>query len=356
MSVRRIRQSLTFLAAIGMLSAHVLAVDTVIRRSTDKPAVGEITSVSKTEVVVTPKVGQPTTVPANDIVDIDYAVAPPSLRLGRSQERSGQFEQALQSYAEAATDSATTSANLRAEIEFLQARTAGKAALGDSTKLAATAEGLQGFLDRNRDHYRCFEAQLFLGEVLLAADRVPDAEAAFMAVSAAPWPDMQMAGKMGIARIKSQQGDAAGAQVIFDEVVAGASASDPATAARRLEAMLGQAQCLRAQGKHAEAIPVFATVVRDSSENETRLQAEAYIGEGEACLAAGNRAKEALTKFLIVDVVPSLSQHGDLHAQALYQLSQLWPSVGQPVRGAEASAKLEQEYPNSEWAKKLSGQ
>jgi hypothetical protein len=344
-------------AAIVVLMARAgFAIDSVTRRSTEKPAAGEITAVSQTEIVVTPKVGQPTTVPANDVVDVDYEAASPGLRLGRSQERGGQFAQALESYAQAASESASANANLRGEIEFLQARTTGKVALGDPAQLAAAAAGLQAFLDRNKDHYRYYEAQLFFGEVSLAADNVAGAESAFAAVAASPWTDMQMAGKMGSARILFRQGNAAGAQAIFDEVVAGATGDDPATAARRLEAMLGQAQCLRSQGRHVDAIPVFAKVVHDSSDSDTRLQAEAYIGQGEACLAAGNREKEALTKFLIVDVVPSLAQHGDLHAQALYQLAQLWPSVGQPVRGAEASAKLEQDYPNSEWAKKLSGQ
>ena len=119
--------------------------------------------------------------------------------------------------------------------------------------------------------------------------------------------------------------------------------------------MLGQAQCLQAQNRQDEAIPVYARIVKEASDDDTRLQAEAYVGQGEAYLASGNTNKEAITRFLIVDVVPSLAQHGDLHARALYELTQLWPAVGQPVRGAEASAKLQQDYPNSEWARKLGG-
>lgn len=332
------------------------AADVVMRKSTDKPAAGEITSVTQTEVIVKPKVGAEISVPANDIDHVDYDAAPPSLRLGRSQERGGQFEAALESYADASSKSATGNPHLRAEIEFLVARTNAKAALGDPEKLPAAAEGLSSFLSRHKEHYRHYDAQLLLGEVLLAANDVTGAESAFSTVAAAPWPDMQMSGKMGRARILFRQGDAAGAQQVFDEVVAGATGNDSATAARRLEAMLGQAQCLRAQGRHADAIGVFAGIVREAREDDSRLQAEAYVGQGEAYLAEGNHLKEAITRFLIVDVVPSLAQYGDLHAQALYQLAQLWPQVGQPIRGAEASAKLEQEYPNSEWAKKLRGQ
>ena len=356
MTVRQFWRQVAYAIATVVLTANAgLAIDTVIRRSTTKPAGGEITSVSQTEIVVTPKVGQPTKVPANDVVDVDYEAAPPSLRVARSQERGGQYARALETYAQAAGESPSGNANLHVEIEFLQSRTQGKLALGDPTQLTAAADSLQAFLDRNQDHYRYYEAQQLLGEVRLAADDVDGAEAAFAVVAGAPWIDTQMAGKMGSARIQFRQGNAAAAQSIFDDVVANAQGEDPATAARRLEAMLGQAQCLQAQGHHDEAIPVYATVVHDASESDTRVQAEAYVGQGEAYLAAGDKTKDAITKFLIVDVVPSLSQHSDLHAQALFELAQLWPSVGQPLRGAEASAKLEQEYPNSEWAKKLSG-
>jgi hypothetical protein len=56
--------------------------------------------------------------------------------------------------------------------------------------------------------------------------------------------------------------------------------------------------------------------------------------------------------FLHVDVIPSLAQEKDYHAEALYHLAQLWGAVGQPARAAEAAARLEQLYPNSDWARK----
>jgi hypothetical protein len=349
------RQLGTALVLSAFMVQSVLAIDTVTRRSTDRAAAGEITTVSQTEIVVKPKVGDAVTVPANDVVDVDYEVAPPSLRIARSQERGGRFADALAAYKLAASESPTSNAGLKAEIEFLQARTQAKIAMADPTQVAPAIEQLQGFLNRNKDHYRYYDAQLLLGEVSLAGGNTAGAESAFATVAAAPWPDTQMAGKMGTARIVFEQGDAAAAQKIFDEVVANAKGTDAATAARRLEAMLGQAKCLRAQGRNEDAVPIFATIVHDATEHDTRLQAEAYVGQGEAYIAA-NKPKEALTRFLIVDVVPGLAQHGDLHAEALYQLSQLWPIVGQGARGLEASSKLQEDYPNSEWAKKLGGQ
>ncbi len=344
-----------FAAAVCLAAtSQALAIDTVTRKSTDKAAAGKITSVTRTEIVVTPAVGQPTTVPVNDVVDVDWEAAPPSLKLGRSQEAGGQFDLALKSYQQASTENTSNEANLRAEITFSIARVKAKQALADPDLTADAISELKAFTEANRDHYRFFEAQLLLGEVALAANDLVTADAAFTAVSKAPWTDHQMAAKIGQARIMLERDDIAGAKAAFDEVAA-ANAVDPIEMSRKLEAMLGQGKCLQAQSQHAEAVQILNDVVKQSSDNDTRLQAEAYVRQGESFAALGDQPKQAVMAYLHVDVVPSLARHSDFHAEALYQLAQLWPTVGQPARAAEAAARLEQQYPNSEWTQRLSG-
>jgi tetratricopeptide (TPR) repeat protein len=330
------------------------AVDTVTRKSTDKAAIGEIGPVSRTEVVVKPKVGSPTTVPANDIVDVDWEAAPPSLKLGRSQESSGQFDLALRSYQQAVTENQSSNENVRGEIEFSLARVAAKIALADPTKLAEATTKLTAFVDRFRDHYRYFDAQLLQGDLALAGNNAEAAEAVFDVLLTAPWADYQMAGNIGKGRILFSRDDIAGAKQAFD-AVAGTVPKTPAETSRRLEAMLGQAKCLQKQGQHAEAVKILDQVVQETSVNDTRLQAEAYVRQGESYTAMGDKTKEAIRSYLFVDVVSALAQQTDFHAEALYHLAQLWPAAGHQERGVEASARLEQLYPNSAWARKLSG-
>ena len=86
---------------------------------------------------------------------MDHEVAPLSLR-GDSQERGGQFEKALETYAQAAGESSSGNVNLRAEIEFLQARNQRKTVLGDPNQLTAAADALQAFIGRNKEHYRYY--------------------------------------------------------------------------------------------------------------------------------------------------------------------------------------------------------
>jgi tetratricopeptide (TPR) repeat protein len=118
---------------------------------------------------------------------------------------------------------------------------------------------------------------------------------------------------------------------------------------------LGQAKCLQRQSQFAEAVAILGQVVRQSDSGDARLQAEAYLRLGDAYASLGDQTMPAIMAYLPVDVVPALAQHSDLHAEALYHLAQLWPAAGRQERGAEASARLVDFYPNSEWTKRLTG-
>lgn len=352
----RPRPLLVIAALVGYMLCDIQAgaIDTVTRKSTDKAAAGQITSVSKTQVVVTPRVGDAVTVPANDIADIDWEIAPPDVKLGRSQESSGQFDLAVKSYQKASTEFQAANANVRAEIEFLVARATARLAFGDPPQLPDAAAKLQAFAEKNRDHYRYFEAQQFLGDVALAQADTAAAEAAFEELLRSPWTDLQMAGNIGKGRILFSRDDVSGAKQAFDAVAA-AAPKTPAESSRRLEALLGQAKCLQRLSQFAEAAQILDQVIRESAAGDDRLQAEAYLRQGDAYASLGDKTMAAIMAYLHVDVVPALAQQADFHAEALYHLAQLWPAAGHQDRGAEASARLVDSYPNSEWTKKLTG-
>jgi hypothetical protein len=80
------------------------------------------------------------------------------------------------------------------------------------------------------------------------------------------------------------------------------------------------------------------------------LQAEAYVALGDAYRAT-QKPKDALFAYLHVELL--FVKHRELHARALYNLSQLWSELGQPERSAAAQSTLRTEHPNSPWAKKV---
>ena len=89
-----------------------------------------------------------------------------------------------------------------------------------------------------------------------------------------------------------------------------------------------------------------------ASPEDTRVQAEAYLRQGD-CLRAQGNAKEAILAYLHIPVL--FSSEGDLHAESLHHLVTLWEEVGKPERAADARQELETRYPDTEWAKKLGG-
>lgn len=348
----RLSSTLLLLAA----SASVLSaaeIDTVYRKSDGKAVGGEITAVSKTEVVVTQKVGNKEEhIPANDIRSVEWKGEPIGLGLARSNQRSGNLSEALEGYQQALNESAGASKNLRGSIEYLIAEASVQVAKADSSQIPVAIQKLKAYLESNRDHYRYYDAQMLLAEMALASKDTLTAETSFALLEQAPWADYQLAGRNGQGYSKLAQGDASGAKAIFDQVAA-ANTTTPAETARKLDGMLGQADCLAQQSNFPEAIKILNQVVDQATAEDTRVLARAYLKQGDCLAADGQQLKPAVVAYLHVDVIPSLAAHSDLHAEALYQLAKLWPAVGQPARAAEASAKLETEYPNSEWTKKL---
>ncbi|SFI44107.1 hypothetical protein SAMN05421753_10910 [Planctomicrobium piriforme] len=336
---------------VAASSVHAADLDTVFRRGDTKGFSGQLTTISKTEVVVTQKVGNKEEhIPANEISKVEFQGEPPMLNLARGNEAAGRLQEAMAGYQEAIA--AGGSDNVKAEVNFLLARTLAKLAQSDPTKAAAAIEKLNGLTNSNRDHYRYYPVQQLLAETALLVHDHVTAESAFDRLSQAPWLDYQMAGKNGTARTLIDQKKVAEAKAIFDELAA-AKAASPTEKNAQLEAMLGQAECLQMQNEVGLATEVLQKVVNLATAEDPRVLAQTYLQLGNAYLTDGQKNKDALLAFLHVDVIPTLAAQADLHAEALYQLSKLWPAVGQPARGAEASAKLQQEYPESEWAKKL---
>jgi len=105
--------------------------------------------------------------------------------------------------------------------------------------------------------------------------------------------------------------------------------------------------CQAATGDADAAIESVRQVIDQADPENAHLQGRAYNALGACYLNNGNK-KAALYAFLHVDVL--YGRVPELHAQALYELSQLWPVLGYESRGREARQKLNKQYPGSRWA------
>ncbi len=339
--------------ALVLSPVHAFAIDYVTRRGDEKRIGGEIKTVTRNEIVVFQKVGnKEEKIPANEVEKVEWEGEPIEFGPGRGHEEIGNYPLAMTTFTAAAVDAKGASAHIRADIDFFIARTAAKMAIADPAQADVAFTKLKAFVTVNRDNFRFYEAQTLLAEVALRTNQALVADTAFSSLKTAPWSDTKMAGMIGLARVQLADKKIPQAKTGFDEVVA-MPAATPAEIARRLQAMLGQARCMQLQMQHAEALKVLEQVVEQADADETRTLAQAYLLQGDSLVALAQNPKDAVLAYLHVDVIPSLAAESDLHAEALFQLSKLWGTIGQAARGTEASAKLEQLYPKSEWTKKL---
>lgn len=338
------------LLTLALLSSPAWAVDVVVRKNTKAPTSGEITDVSKTEVTVKPVgKGEPVKIPVNEIVSISWTGDPAGLSLSRSDEAGGRLQKALDGYTKAADTTKSTSPLLKADLEFYIARTTAKIALSDPAKIDDAIKKLEAFKSAHGDSYNFYECQNFLGQLYAAKKDYIKAKVAFDSLGKAPWKDYQMAAKIASGRMQLLENKPNDAVIDFDAVI-GMKADNPAEESQRQEAMLGKAKILTTQSKFDDALKLLAEVIEKADPEDARVQAEAFVRQGD-CLEASGKTKDALLAYLHVDVL--FQTEKAQHAEALFHLSRLWAKDGKPGRAAEAKEKLESEFPNSEWTKQL---
>ncbi|PHS61084.1 MAG: hypothetical protein COB12_12435 [Flavobacterium sp.] len=336
---------------ISLAASPAFALDIITRKSVETRIAGKITSISKTEVKIKPQTGADVTIPANDIQSIKWDDDTPLMNIAIGQEKIGNYEAAIKSLQDAKAKVPAAAENIRTDIDFFSARVLAKFALADQTRLPDAVARMKKFTDSNATSFRFYEAIGFLGQLYLAQKDYIKAEAAFSSLERSPFADQQLSAKSSKAHVLLAQNQIDKALQAFEQVIK-SPAKDEASKQRQLEAMLGKANCLNLKSQPEEALKLLDIVVEKANESDVRLQAQTQILRGTSLLAGGKN-QEALLAYLLVDVMFSGQQ--DLHAESLYNLSQLWVTIGKPGRADEARAILESKYPNSPWAKKLSG-
>jgi len=135
----------------------------------------------------------------------------------------------------------------------------------------------------------------------------------------------------------------------------GAGYEADSAAAKNLQqaANLGSARILAMQKKPDEAVKLVQPIIdkleaAKSDADVSDLLGSAYATRAFAQRAAG-RNKEALYDFLRVHLLYNGAP--DPHAEALYNLGQLWDQFHSPDRAKKARQTLLEQYKNTPWAK-----
>lgn len=337
----------------GVCAAVLLAVvpsvqadDEIFRRGGGKTLRGSIVKISRDHVEIKPRTGANVKVPADEIERLRFNAESPKLNLARNSERTGLLDRALEGYTEIV---GSLNGPVKTDTEFLIARTKAKQAVADPAKVDDALKDLEQVLAAQANGFRYFETLNWLGQVQMAKGDYPAARTRFDALAAAPMKSYQMAGKVAIGRLLLAQDKPAEAQQQFDAVVA-MQADTPAETVSRQDAMLGKARCQQLQQNYTEAIASLTEIVEKTSIEEHELHARANLQLGD-CYRDQQKAKPAVRAYLKVHLI--FNRNKALHAESMYQLTQLWPQAGRPDLGAETAADLRKLYPNNAWTKKL---
>jgi tetratricopeptide (TPR) repeat protein len=324
------------------------AADAVYRRGSTSALSGDITSISRTEVVLTGRMNKKEyRIPANEIDRIRWESENPQVSQNRIEERNGQFDKAIAGYQAALKDA--TNDNLRTDLEFQIARATATKALKDEDKYDDAIELLEKFRTAHSTNFRYYEALRLLAQLYMTKGDIDKGNSTLQTMADAPWTDFKMETDILKAKVALAHDDVAGALKALDGVISVKPASAAETS-RRYEALLTKASCLQKQTKYQQATDVLAGILDEASDEDTKTLAETCIRLGD-CYQAGGRTKEAILAYLRVDIL--FPKEKKQHAEALYYLSRLFAQDGKPDKASEAAARLQEHYPRSPWTARL---
>jgi tetratricopeptide (TPR) repeat protein len=322
-----------------------------IVRVANKPLVsGRVVGISHVEVVVEqgPSGGITKQIPVNEIISITYDQDPTGLKTARTHLAAGHFDEALASL-EKLNPAQIGRPAIRQDVEFYKAYCRAQLALGGSGEIAPAGKEMIAFVNNHKDSYHWLKANEIVGDLLVANGSFAAAETYYAKVGEVPWPDYKMRAGVAIGRALLAQKKYPEALKSFEGVLA-INADDDLAQAQRTAATLGKARVLAAENKPEEAVKLAEGALAKIRLEQTALMAQAYNVLGTAQRAAG-RPKDALFAFLRVDLLYAAVP--EAHAEALFNLSQLWGDLQRPDRAAQARQTLQQQYKSSPWAKQL---
>lgn len=344
-----------------LVAGFVLASELAWGQSSDRVRLLDRTEISGEIVVASPneieikdqRSEEVKKVPVDRIREVALADEPDSLRNARGMLLRGDAASALQELTKVQeADLQGASDRVLAEMQFVKAAATAKQATLTGNGLAEGEKAIRDFVSKNPKTHHFYRAAEILGDLLAKAQKFPDAATVYAALEKGP-PALKVRAASAKANLNFAQGKFAEALKDFEN--AAKVQTDPKDAAseqQKLEAALGKARCLARLDKGADAISLIQQVVKGADPEDRDMLSKTYTVLGDAYRAAG-KEQDALIAFLTVDLV--YNTQPESHAEALFNLAQLWDKAQNPERARQAKQALETTYPDSPWLKKLAG-
>jgi tetratricopeptide (TPR) repeat protein len=307
---------------------------------------GKIAEVSRDEIVL--EVGSnKMKFPVAEVRKVVFEDEPPGLDKARELIFQEQYPQAIEELKKLDPKN-TKSPAIAQDIEFYYYFSEGKQALaGLGGNKERAYNGLLALAKKNNKSHHMYALTMMLGDLSAVLGK-PEAVNYYKLLLASPDPEQKLVGEYRMAQLELTQGKFAEAKARFQQIKK-SDVDTPEIIRIKNFAEVGQALCSVKEGNAKEAIGELKQLAQKFDNSDQELFAKIYIAEG-ACHLALNETLPAVLSYLKVDLM--YSSDAEAHAEALYQLSQLWPKAGDPSRAAEARARLVAKYAGSPWANK----
>jgi len=311
---------------------------------------GKVVSVSPAGIDIENSDGDTQKIAIETIREVQFAAEPQSLKNARSMLLRGRGADARDEVAKIETDELDGAEPLViAEVDFVKAAAAGRAAVDGGADLPGAAKMVMAYLAKHAKSHHYFQMQELLGDIHARAGQADQAVAAYAQLDAGP-PGMRVRAASAKAALLVAQGKADEAMAEYEAAIKLAGA-EKANEPQKRAAELGKAKCLSLKGKQEEAIGMASQIIKSTNPEEKELLSRAYNVLGTAYRSMPGREQDALIQFLTVDLVYNTLP--ETHAEALFNLVELWEKGSNPERAREAQQSLKTAYPASPWAAKL---
>ena len=240
---------------------------------------------------------------------------------------------------------------VKQKIAFLKAySSAAKALRGDQgTSLSAGQQQLNAFIKSNSTSYNLVVAVDLLGQLLIADGKTGVAQKEFNKLTKSKWDKYVARGHFFEGETWIHQENYNAAKQSF-QALQKLDTADPEAARFKLLAECQLAKINAVQGQAEQGIETLLKMIQNQNPDNTKLFAVAYNALGTCYLRSGE-IKKACRAFLHTELL--FANESDAHAEALYNLTKIWPELKEMDRANRAREQLTTRYRNTIWASKL---
>ncbi len=310
-------------------------------------ASGKITQITRAEVTIEVR-GNEQKIPIADVRKIVFDDEPSGLDRAREMFAQELYTQVLDELKKLDVSSIKNPL-VAQDYEFYKYYSEGKLGLaGSGGDKEGAARGLNALAMKNGNTHHMFELSAMLGDLAVALGKPDGAVRYYSVLLSAPTAETKALGVYRLAQLELTQGKYNEARTRFGQL-AGLNAASPSMVRMKSLAEVGLAICDARDGKPQQALDQLKAMVSKYDSTDQELFARIYNAQG-ACYLALNNSNLAVLAYLRTDLL--FFTDPESHAEALYQLSQLWPKVGEAARGTETRSRLVSQYAGSTWANK----